>query len=293
MEANREMILRDGRRIGLLEVGAPDGIPLFHFHGSGSSRLEVLFLAAPARRLGVRLIGLDRPGVGGSDPTARRRILDWPDTVAAVADRLGIDRFAVEGMSGGGPYALACAVRIPERLIACGLIDALASPDLMARAGPPLIRIVWWLGRRFPQVFRIGLRLLIGDFASDTEAIAKRIRLWSSWASAADRALLDTPGLRETLVRVIAENVRQGADAARHAMANDLAPWEFEPRRIGFAPIHLWHGEQDRIVSVAVARLLARILPGCQAKFYPGEGHFSVLLTHTEEIFRTLAAPLE
>ncbi len=284
------MIGRDGRRIGVLQVGRPDGIAFFHFHGSGSSRLEVQFLAETASRLGIRLIGLDRPGIGRSDPSGQNAILDWPDTVADIADRLGFEKFVVEGMSAGGPYALACALKIPGRLFACGLIDALPPPDMMAQTGPLLVRTVWTLKKHFPRLFLGCLRRLIADLGTDSEAIAKRIRRWRSWANDADRALLADPWLRDRLARLIAENLRQGADAACRGMATDLAPWGFDLERIAGPPIYLWHGEQDRIVPAAAARLLARALPHCQAKFYPGEGHFSVLLTRTEDILRTLAA---
>jgi pimeloyl-ACP methyl ester carboxylesterase len=101
--------LRDGRRLAMLEVGKSEGFPLFHFHGTGSSRLEVLTVQSVAERLGVRLVSLYRPGIGGSDERRGYRLLDWPDDVVEVADQLGIERFAVEGLCGGAPFALACA----------------------------------------------------------------------------------------------------------------------------------------------------------------------------------------
>src|SRR5690242_21633757 len=107
--------LRDGRALGYMEVGKSDGAPIFHFHGNGTSRLEVLTVQAVAENVGVRLIGLDRPGIGRSDAKAGYRLLDWPDDVVEVAEALGIERFAVEGLSGGGPYALACAYKTPHR----------------------------------------------------------------------------------------------------------------------------------------------------------------------------------
>jgi pimeloyl-ACP methyl ester carboxylesterase len=77
--------LRDGRQLQSLEIGKSDGSPIFHFHGNGSSRLEVLTVKAEAERLGVRLICLDRPGIGGSDERRGYRLLDWPDDVVEVA----------------------------------------------------------------------------------------------------------------------------------------------------------------------------------------------------------------
>jgi pimeloyl-ACP methyl ester carboxylesterase len=115
--------LRDGRTIGYVEYGKPNGRPLFYFHGHPGSRFEVRFLQEQAEENGVRLVGVDRPGLGLSSYKAGRSILDWPDDVSELADFLQIKFFSVVGFSGGGPYALACAFRIPSRLIACGIVS--------------------------------------------------------------------------------------------------------------------------------------------------------------------------
>ena len=123
---------RDGRSIGILEVGRATGVPVFHSHGSGgSSRLEALLVA----RAAVRLIALDRPGIGRCDPCHHDRLLDWPEKVVEVAGALKKRKFAVLGMSAGGPYALACAARIPHRLTACG--PPLLPPSLLHVPAPP------------------------------------------------------------------------------------------------------------------------------------------------------------
>jgi len=106
--------LRDGRTLGYAEYGSSEGKPLFYFHGHPGSRFEARFLAEQAAQVGVRLIGIDRPGMGLSSFKARRRLLDWPDDVVELADSLHLDRFAVVGFSGGGPYTLACAYKVPS-----------------------------------------------------------------------------------------------------------------------------------------------------------------------------------
>ena len=98
--------LPDGRTLGYSEYGSPTGNTLFYF---GSSRLEACLLARAAANAGVRVIGTDRPGMGLSQFQPGRRLLDWPADVVALADHLGIARFAVVGVSAGGPHALACA----------------------------------------------------------------------------------------------------------------------------------------------------------------------------------------
>jgi pimeloyl-ACP methyl ester carboxylesterase len=114
--------LRDGRTLGYAEYGMRDGKALFYFHGHPGSRLEARLLAEQAKHSGIRLIGIDRPGMGLSCFQAGRHLLDWPLDVVELANSLHLDRFAVVGFSGGGPYALACAYRIPQRLTACGII---------------------------------------------------------------------------------------------------------------------------------------------------------------------------
>src|SRR5207245_3071247 len=101
--------LPDGRRLAYDDAGDPAGRPLLFFHGLGASRRARHPDDGVAAGLGVRLLTVDRPGIGGSDPLLRRRLLDWPGDVAALADELGLDRFAVAGWSAGGPHALACA----------------------------------------------------------------------------------------------------------------------------------------------------------------------------------------
>ncbi|MGH7123729.1 MAG: alpha/beta fold hydrolase, partial [Stellaceae bacterium] len=145
--------LSDGRRLGYLEVGEPKGPVVIHCHGGGSSRLEALFLAEAAAELGVRLIGIDRPGIGRSDPHAYPSLIHWASDVAEVADRLSVDCFAIQGMSKGGPYALACAYALPDRVRACGLISTVPPTDALRRKGPKWLRFIWWLGGHWPGAF--------------------------------------------------------------------------------------------------------------------------------------------
>jgi len=165
--------LRDGRSMGVASVGRDDGFPIIHCHGSGSSRLEVNLLAEQASEVGVRLIGLDRPGIGLSDPKIGYRLLDWPDDVVEVADQLGIEQFAVEGLSAGGPFALACALKIPHRLTACGLISTVSHPDLVMRAGTASMRTMWWIGAHAPHLMLFYARLVQRLTGSDEASIEK------------------------------------------------------------------------------------------------------------------------
>jgi pimeloyl-ACP methyl ester carboxylesterase len=121
--------LLDGRALGYAEYGVPDGAPVLYFHGFPGSRLEAALTEGPATALGARVIALDRPGYGLSDPQLGREIGHWPEDVGQLADHLGLERFAVLGTSGGGPYAMACAARLAERLTHVGLICSLSPLD--------------------------------------------------------------------------------------------------------------------------------------------------------------------
>jgi pimeloyl-ACP methyl ester carboxylesterase len=109
--------LRDGRELGYARYGRQDGEPIFYFHGHPGSRLEARFAQPVAAAAGLLVVALDRPGYGLSTVKPGRAITDWPAEVAEAADQFGFSRFFVAGASGGGPYALACAWRLPRRVI--------------------------------------------------------------------------------------------------------------------------------------------------------------------------------
>src|SRR4029450_3396531 len=115
--------LPDGRDLSFCEFGDRDGIPVFAFHGTPGSRLQVAPTDATPLPPGYRLIVPDRPGYGHSAFYSERRLIDWPKDVATLADFLAIERFARSGLSGGGPHVLACAHALAPRLIGVGCVS--------------------------------------------------------------------------------------------------------------------------------------------------------------------------
>jgi pimeloyl-ACP methyl ester carboxylesterase len=237
----------------------------------------------------VRLIGLDRPGIGRSDPKPGYRILDWPADVAEAADQLGIERFAVTGLSGGGAYALACASKIAQRLTVCGLISTLTPVAFIRKAGPRWMRATWRMEARFPWLFRPLLRASRRLTGSDAASIEKGLLRYRARLGAADQALLGDAELRKLLVQALAESVRQGGKANVEEALVGVRPWGFQVGEIKFEKMFVWHGEQDHVMPVAPARLLAQTLPHCTATFYPDEGHFSTVANHARDILRTVS----
>jgi pimeloyl-ACP methyl ester carboxylesterase len=159
----------------------------------------------------------------------------------------------------------------------------------MRKAGPEWMRAMWWMGAHLPSLFRFYLRFAMPNSAPNVAAIEKRLRRSSAHLSEADQKLFHTPEIREGFARALAESRHQGAKGNRDEAAMLIRPWGFKIEEITGTQILVWHGEADRVMSVAPARLLAQTLPHCTATFYPDEGHFSILVNHAQEIWKALS----
>jgi pimeloyl-ACP methyl ester carboxylesterase len=283
-----QLTLRDGRKLGYLDVGAAGGPVVFHFHGHGSSRLEALMLKDAAEQYGVRVIAFDRPGIGRSDPRSGDRLRDWPDDVAQAADLLGIETFAVQGMSAGGPYALACAYALADRVTACSLVSAVPTPEIARRAGPRVRRLVWWAARRFPGYLRRRLLEFRPDAQPSEEMVVARMQRVAHWLGGEDLHLMQIPEMRNVLLRTMMETARQNGAGNRNEIERLVKPWGFDIREIRVPRIYLWHGDKDRIMPAGPARRMARTLHDCTATFYREEGHFSVLVNRAADLMAAL-----
>ena len=286
---NQRITLSDGRVLGYDEYGPADGAPLFYFHGTPSSRLEWrLFGGEPlATRLHLRVIAMDRPGMGLSDVQVDRRLSDWPADVAALADALGIERFAVLGFSGGGPYAAACALALPTRLTSVTIVSG-AGPFLepgCAEGINPVSRQFFDLCRNKPLRGRLLLRMMgfMARYAPD-----RLLRQSLAALPEADQIVLKQPEAQQRYLRTLREAQRRGPRGAQQDTALMVGPWEFRPQEIAVAT-HLWYGEDDRETPIAMGRYLATAIPKSQTHFYPGEGHLSVMVNHLEEILQLFA----
>lgn len=277
--------LKDGRKLGYIDLGRSDGKPLFHFHGFPGSRLEALLLADKAISE-YRIISIDRPGMGLSDFKKNRTLLDWPDDVVELADALGIDQFAVEGISGGGPYAAACAYKIPERLTSCGIISGVASKDLEIEKNLKLFSII----RFFPWLFK--LMIWIKSLGmKDLEKAEKNMKKALIKFPEADRKVLDDPQILSNFIKESAEAFRQGSKGAYQEGKIYARSWGFNLEDISpKLKVYIWHGEVDEAVPVAMGRGMCRLIPNCVGKFYPGEGHYSTIFNYYEDIIAALTS---
>ena len=266
--------LHDGRTLGYAEYSPPGWKTLFYFHGHPGSRVEAGFLADEAKKLNVRLIGIDRPGMGYSTFQPNRRFLDWPDDVSELADILEINHFAVAGLSGGGPYALACAYKIPDRLTACGVISG------VGRINPFISFLSQWL----PWLMMPIVRRSFQNEEQAQEALSKAAMKWIE----ADRKSLMVPGIKEIMAASLVEGLRQGTRGAAYEGTLFGRSWGFRLEEIQFRKIFLWHGELDKEVPVASAREIARQLPHRKTTYYSQHGHISLIVNHAEDILKAL-----
>ncbi len=274
--------LRDGRALSYTQYGDPVGKPVFFFHGLPGSRRQRHPDDSIATGLGVRLITIDRPGFGLSDFLRNRTLLDWPDDVAQLADALKIDRFAAIGLSGGGPYLLACARKLPERLTTAtvvsgmGPLDEADALDGMLRS----MRLGIGLARRAPAwLVRLAFEPTARLVRLNPSAAKKLVPIS---APKADREMFARSDIREVDRQDLIEAYRRGGRAIYGEVMTLINPWGFRLQDI-HKKIYLWHGQEDTTVPFNLARYVAHSLPSCEPRFYPGEGH-TLLYNYWREI---------
>jgi len=284
-KTRQTITLRDGRTLGFAEYGDPVGKAVFHFNGSGGSRLEYPTDTSILTDLGIRFIATDRPGHGLSDPQTNRKLLDWPDDISQLADYLGADRFCVMGWSAGGPHALACAFKLPERVLAGTIISGLAPPD---RPNPYkgalfINRQLWFFARRAPIVVKTFRRRLSRMLKGDPEEIVKKL---AETFPLVDRQIIEAPGNLKWFSLDILEGYRQGWQGPFQDDIIICNPWGFRLEDITVR-IDIWQGEVDRNVPLHQAQYQYERIPNSRLTILPGQAHL-YLVDRWREVLSTL-----
>ncbi len=280
----QKIVLRDGRTLGYAEYGTKKGVPVFYFHGFPSSRVDwQLFISdTTLSELNIRIIAADRPGFGLSDFKPGRKMLDWSEDVAELADKLHIDQFAVLGISGGGPYAASCAYGINDRVTKVGIVSGMGPPD-----SPGMKDGVSWTIPGTPSIMRrIILMLTSMGLSRNPEQFLSRSK---ETFSELDRQLLDQPALATFFIDGMREAFRKGISGAHHEAVIYTKLWGFNLLDIN-SEVYLWHGEQDLNVPISVGRFMAEIIPNCNATFFKEEGHLTLPHNHIKDILSKLIA---
>ena len=275
----RTVECRDGRALGYADCGDPAGDPLLVFHGFPNSRVFGALFDRTGRERGLRIIAPERPGLGVSDPKPDRTVADWSADVADLATALDLDSFPVLGVSGGGPYAAACAAdcsNVERAAIVCGLapLESVGLGDrlpfLLAEHARPLAMLSLWAdGRRARK--------------SPEEYLAAR---------AAASATMDEKRWRGEIGQVLLES---GLEATAHhgygPLTTDLAvparEWGIDLAAID-VPVSLWYGKSDHIVPLSMGTHYTEAIPTAESHVYPNQGHLSVVDENEERILDSL-----
>ncbi|WP_326548067.1 alpha/beta hydrolase [Mycolicibacterium sp. ND9-15] len=282
--AEGRFYLPSGRRLGFAEFGDPGGDPVLWFHGTpGGRRQFPLIGRRAAEKLNLRVVNVARPGTGLSDPHPYRSIADWASDMTHVADALGAERLAVAGLSGGGPYALACAAVSPlaGRVAAVAVLGGIVpsvGPDALATGAIEL-------ARRFAPVLH-GLRRPIAETVNGLLLPALPLahyvcQAYASLVPEGDRRVLKDPEMEgmfiDDLILVSKGRFQAIVDDAR-LFGRD---WGFRLADVS-APVRWWHGDADNIVPLRDAKAAIDLLPSAELVLRHQESHLGGFATADE-----------
>jgi pimeloyl-ACP methyl ester carboxylesterase len=276
----------EGRALHVIEDGAGGGFPVFVHHGTpGAADPFYRSWVDDANERGIRLIAYDRPGYGGSDPHPGRRVADAAGDVRAIADALGLERFATWGESGGGPHTLACAALIPERLTAAAV---LCSPAPFDAEG-----LDWFAGQAQDNIEEHEtalrgaepLRRLLapareGMLAAEPEQLREGL---GSLLSDVDAELV-TGEVAAHLLAGVHNGLAPGLDGWVDDDLAFVSPWGFDPADAGAVPVLLLHGVHDNFIPPTHARWLAERIPGVDARVSDADGHLTLTMRRVPEV---------
>jgi pimeloyl-ACP methyl ester carboxylesterase len=272
----RAVVATDGRTLTIAECGDPDGFPVFSLHGTPGSRFAGQADSGAYATVGARVITYDRPGYGGSDRFRGRRVVDSVADVAAIADSLGIERFAVTGGSWGGAHSLAVAARLPERVTRAACVAGVAPFDMPG--------FDWFAGMDAVNIEEMGWALegedvlargiertaagMLERVADDpAKLISDNVEL-----SEADRAVMANPERHEMIRRMINEAFRHGVWGYVDDTLCLIQPWGFDVTEIR-APTRVLYGLTDVLVPRQHGEWLAHNVPNAEVVIDEQGGH--------------------
>jgi pimeloyl-ACP methyl ester carboxylesterase len=277
----------EDRQIGFAEFGDPQGRPVFWLHGTPGARRQIPTEARVyAKQHGVRLIGLDRPGTGSSSPHLYENIAAFADDLRTIADILGIDKMAVIGLSGGGPYALASAAAMPDRVVAAGILGGVA--PFLGDEG--ITSGLMNLGKRAAPLLRLGgdpLRIGASLMVRAIRPFANTaLFLYAAISPEGDRRLLTRPEFGAMFLDDLLNGSRKQLAAPFNDVVLFTRDWGFRLDEVKI-PVRWWHGDSDHIVPFAHGQHAVALLPDAELIVLPGESHLGGL-GRGEDVLSTL-----
>ncbi len=267
----------DDRQLGFAEFGDPQGRAIFWLHGTPGARRQIPTEARVyAERNHIRLIGVDRPGIGSSTPYQYDTVLAFADDLRTMADTLGIDKMAVVGLSGGGPYTLGCAAAMPDRVVTVGVLGGVAptsGPDaisggVMALGSlvAPLLTVAGF-PIRWAAVAVVWLARPVASPALD---------LYARMSPEGDRHLLTRPEFKAMFLDDLLNGSRKQLAAPFADVVVFARDWGFRLDEVK-VPVRWWHGDRDHIVPFAHGQHVVAKLPDAELYYLPDESHLAWL----------------
>ncbi len=277
----------DDRQLGFAEFGDPQGRAVFWLHGTPGARRQIPTEARVyAEDNGVRLIGIDRPGIGSSTPFQYDTVVAFADDLRTAADTLGIDKMAVVGLSGGGPYTLGCAAAMPDRVVTVGVLGGVAptcGPDAISGGvmalGSLVAPLLQWAG--------LPIRLAAVAFIRLVRPVAgPALNLYARVSPEGDRRLLVRPEFKAMFLDDLLNGSRKQLAAPFADIVIFARDWGFRLDQVK-VPVCWWHGDRDHIVPFSHGEHVVAHLPDAQLYRLAGESHLAGL-GRAEEILRTI-----
>ncbi|ORV18488.1 alpha/beta fold hydrolase [Mycobacterium celatum] len=277
----------DDRQLGFAEFGDPQGRAIFWLHGTPGARRQIPTEARVyAEDHGIRLIGIDRPGIGSSTPYQYDTVVAFADDLRTVADTLGIDKMAVIGLSGGGPYTLGCAAAMPDRVITVGVLGGVAPTQGADAIGGGVMALGSYVA---PLLERVGLPIRLAAVALIwlIRPVAEpALYAYARISPEADRRLLVRPEFKAMFLDDLLNGSRKQLAAPFADVVVFARDWGFRLEQVK-VPVHWWHGDRDHIVPFAHGQHVVSRLPDAEMYHLPGESHLAGL-GRAEEILRTI-----
>lgn len=279
--------VRGDRRLSFAEYGAPRGEAIVWMHGTPGARRQIPFEArAYALAHGLRIVGIDRPGIGSSTPYLYPDIRDWTGDLSQLLDALAIDTVRVVGLSGGGPYALAAGAALPDRVLGVGVLGGVAPTRGPDAAPGGIIQLAVHLAPVL-RAARVPLGVgLTGAIRLARPLAGAGIGLYAAVQPQGDKTLLSRPEFRAMFIDDLLNGSRFQTYAPIHDLLLFTRDWGFAPSEVT-VPVVWWHGDADHIVPLSHGRHMVERLPDAELRVIDGESHLGGLGI-AEEVLATV-----
>jgi pimeloyl-ACP methyl ester carboxylesterase len=271
-----ELVTAAGRRFSYAVYGAPESATVVvYLHGFPGSCIEGALADVAAKELGIKIIALDRPGVGNSEPAGIKSYPAAADLLRSFVEALGLSSFHLLATSGGAPFALACAARWGDRVLSTTIVSGMGpvAGQPLPSSMSPTNRKLLGLGVHAPWLARQSITLIARWIQRRPHHMIPYLR---RILPLADRAILRRSAVIETLERNTAQALHQGSSALLQEFTLLTRPWSIDYSTIK-GPVHFWHGDGDAYVPFDLIRTVIPAIKQSRTSIVPGGGHFMVV----------------